>query len=82
MAKPFDATAKELLEKHPQAWLEFLLGRKLGEVRVVDAELSTTTFGTILCACGNGLPMRFCRVTLRPFRLPRLPVSRQLSCRR
>ena len=31
MAKPFDATTKELLEKHPRAWLEFLLGRRLGE---------------------------------------------------
>ncbi len=43
MAKPFDATAKELLEKHPRAWLEFLLGRRLGDVRVVDADLSTIT---------------------------------------
>jgi predicted transposase YdaD len=43
LAKPFDATTKELLERHPRAWLEFLLGRRLGEVRVVDADLSTIT---------------------------------------
>jgi predicted transposase YdaD len=41
--KPFDAATKELLEKHPRAWLELLLGRRLGEVRVVDADLSTIT---------------------------------------
>ena len=41
--KPFDAATKELLEKHPRAWLELLLGRSLGEVRVVDADLSTIT---------------------------------------
>ena len=33
MSKPFDATTKELLESDPQAWLELLLGRQLGEVR-------------------------------------------------
>ena len=43
MPKPFDATTKELLEKHPRAWLELLLGRDLGEVRVDDADLSTIT---------------------------------------
>jgi predicted transposase YdaD len=43
MPKPFDAATKELLEKHPRAWLELLLGRTLGEVRVVDADLSTIT---------------------------------------
>jgi predicted transposase YdaD len=43
LAKRFDATAKELLEKHPRAWLEFLLGCKLSTVRVVDANLSTIT---------------------------------------
>lgn len=43
MAKPFDAVTKDRLEKNPRAWLEFLLGRELGEVRVVDADLSTIT---------------------------------------
>ncbi len=43
MAKPFDATTKELLESDPRAWLELLLGRKLGEVRIVNADLSTIT---------------------------------------
>jgi predicted transposase YdaD len=41
--KPFDSATKELLERHPRAWLELLLGRELGEVRVVDADLSTIT---------------------------------------
>jgi predicted transposase YdaD len=41
--KPFDSATKELLEKNPRAWLELLLGRELGEVRVVDADLSTIT---------------------------------------
>jgi predicted transposase YdaD len=41
--KPFDAATKELLEKNPRAWLELLLGRRLGEVRVMDADLSTIT---------------------------------------
>jgi predicted transposase YdaD len=43
LGKPFDATTKELLQRNPQAWLEFLLGRELGQVRVVDADLSTIT---------------------------------------
>ncbi len=43
MAKPFDATTKDLLERNPRAWLEFLLERKLGPVRAVDADLSTIT---------------------------------------
>jgi predicted transposase YdaD len=41
--KPFDAATKDLLERNPRAWLELLLGRALGEVRVVDADLSTIT---------------------------------------
>jgi len=43
MPKPFDATAKELLEIDPQAWLELLLGRKVGEVRILNVDLSTIT---------------------------------------
>ncbi len=43
MAKPFDATTKELLESDPRAWLELLLGRKLGDVRILNADLSTIT---------------------------------------
>jgi predicted transposase YdaD len=43
LAKPFDSTTKDLLEKNPRAWLEFFLGRKLAAVRVVDADLSTIT---------------------------------------
>ena len=43
LSKRFDATVKELLERHPRAWLEFLLGLKLRGVRVVDADLSTVT---------------------------------------
>jgi len=43
MAKPFDATTKELLESDPRAWLELLLGRKLGDVRILNVDLSTIT---------------------------------------
>ena len=43
MTKPFDATTKELLESDPRAWLELLLGRELGEVRILNVDLSTIT---------------------------------------
>jgi hypothetical protein len=43
MAKTFDATLKELVERHPRPWLGLLLGRDVGEVRVVNADLSTIT---------------------------------------
>jgi predicted transposase YdaD len=43
VAKPFDAVTKERMEQNPRAWLEFLLGRELGEVSVVNADLSTIT---------------------------------------
>src|SRR5271157_5289117 len=43
MAKPFDATTRELLESDPRAWLELLLGRELGDVRIQNADLSTIT---------------------------------------
>ena len=43
MPKPFDATTKELLESDPRAWLELLLGRKVGEVRILNVDLSTIT---------------------------------------
>jgi len=36
MPKPFDATTKELLEIDPRAWLELLLGRKVGEVSILN----------------------------------------------
>jgi predicted transposase YdaD len=43
MPKPFDATMKELLESDPRAWLELLLGRELGDVRILNVDLSTIT---------------------------------------
>jgi predicted transposase YdaD len=43
VSKPFDSATKALLEKHPREWLEFLLGRKLSKVQIVDADLSTIT---------------------------------------
>jgi predicted transposase YdaD len=43
MSKPFDATAKERFAKNPRAWLELLLSHKVGEVKVVNADLSTIT---------------------------------------
>ncbi len=43
MSKPFDATAKELLEIDPRAWLELLLGRSFNRVRILNVDLSTIT---------------------------------------
>ena len=43
MPKPFDATTRELLESDPRAWLELLLGRELGDVRILNVDLSTIT---------------------------------------
>ena len=43
MAKPYDATTKELLERHPADWLAFA-GLPQAAVRVVDADLSSFTF--------------------------------------
>ena len=43
MPKPYDATTKELLESDPRAWLELLLGRELGDVRILNVDLSTIT---------------------------------------
>jgi predicted transposase YdaD len=43
MPMPFDATTKKLLESDPQAWLEMLLGRELGDVRILNVDLSTIT---------------------------------------
>ncbi len=45
MPKPFDATTKELLESDPQVWLEMLLGRELGDLRILNVDLSTITTG-------------------------------------
>jgi len=47
MAKPFDATTKQLVEAQPAAWLEFagLLtrGRGTATIEVIEADLSTVT---------------------------------------
>ncbi len=43
MPKPFDVTTKELLEIDPRVWLELLLGRKVGEVSILNVDLSTIT---------------------------------------
>jgi hypothetical protein len=43
MAKTFDATTKELLQIDPRAWLKLLMGREVGEVRVLNADLSAIT---------------------------------------
>jgi hypothetical protein len=42
-SKPFDATPKEFFGRDPRGWLEFLLSRKVGEVKAVNADLSTIT---------------------------------------
>src|SRR5580658_7094010 len=40
--KPFDATTRELIQKHPKDWLDFL-GLPAVSVTVVDADLSTVS---------------------------------------
>ena len=40
MAKAFDAAAKELLQIDPRAWLKLLLDRDVGEVRMLNVDLS------------------------------------------
>jgi hypothetical protein len=43
MAKPFDATTKDLLESDPVAWLAYLGLHPHGAVEVIDSDLSTIT---------------------------------------
>jgi predicted transposase YdaD len=41
--KPFDSTMKELAERRPRPWMSLLLGRRVGDVQVINADLSTIT---------------------------------------
>ncbi len=43
MAKPFDATTKDLLESDPVAWMTYLGLHPQGTVEVIDSDLSTVT---------------------------------------
>lgn len=43
MAKPFDATLKDLLEAYPNDWLALGGQQAAGDVEVIDAGLSTIT---------------------------------------
>jgi predicted transposase YdaD len=43
MAKPFDATTKDLLESDPVAWMAYLGLHPHGAVEVIDSDLSTVT---------------------------------------
>ncbi len=43
LAKPFDATLKELVESYPDDWLAVLGITPAGPVRLIDADLSTIT---------------------------------------
>ncbi len=43
MAKPFDATTKDLLESDPVAWMAYLGLHPQGTVEVIDSDLSTVT---------------------------------------
>jgi predicted transposase YdaD len=43
MPKTFDSTMKERVERKPRPWVSLFLGRDVGEVRVVNADLSTIT---------------------------------------
>jgi hypothetical protein len=39
--KPYDATLKELVERHPRPWLRLLLRRDVGDIQVINADLAT-----------------------------------------
>jgi predicted transposase YdaD len=43
MAKPFDATLKDLIESYPRDWLALLDPSAISPVTVIDADLSTIT---------------------------------------
>jgi hypothetical protein len=43
MSKPYDATTKDLLERFPWAWLSYAGVKVVGNVDVIDANLSTIT---------------------------------------
>jgi predicted transposase YdaD len=43
VSKPFDATTRDLLETHPESWMEYLHLGWEGSVRVINADLSTIT---------------------------------------
>jgi predicted transposase YdaD len=43
MAKPFDATTKDLFESDPVAWMTYLGLHPQGPVEVIDSDLSTVT---------------------------------------
>ncbi len=43
MAKPFDATSKDLLESDPAAWMGYLGLHPQGPVEVIDSDPSTVT---------------------------------------
>jgi predicted transposase YdaD len=45
MAKPFDATLKDLVEGYPRDWLDHLGLSPAGPVALIDADLSTVTAG-------------------------------------
>lgn len=43
MAKPFDATLKELVEAYPRDWIAQLGLSSAGPLEIIDADLSTVT---------------------------------------
>jgi predicted transposase YdaD len=45
MAKPFEATLKDLVEGYPRNWLDHLGFSPTGPVELIDADLSTVTAG-------------------------------------
>jgi len=53
MAKPFDATTRELLASDPRAWLELLLGRELGGADGSTHSLVPGKRGWPLTSAGN-----------------------------
>jgi hypothetical protein len=43
VSKPYDVTAKALLERFPEPWLAYAGIKPAGPVRVIDADLATVT---------------------------------------
>ncbi len=43
MHKPFDVSLKDLIEGHPDSWVQFLRGPVAGPVEVINADLATVT---------------------------------------
>jgi hypothetical protein len=46
MSKPYDASLKDLLTRHPEDWVPFVSDRAPDRVKVIDTDLSKVTAQT------------------------------------